>query len=281
MRWPWGRREAPTILVLFHESCRRRQTKKYAVSEFLPLWERMGYRVVVQRGIRRRPRAELLFVHVDLTVIPEDYREFIASYPRTVNGRVTDIRKRALSTLILSKGEAWDGPVIVKSDLNCNGDPDARGTRDEACRFGGYLVFDHPSEVPEDFWHHPHAVVEKFLPEREGDAYCLREYVFFGQEEVWLRLTSGEPVIKGGNASHYERIAPESRIRELRHRLGFDYGTFDYVVHDGAPVLLDANRTQGTGLLRFPEFNETLADRAAAVRGFLNGVRRDAADPVS
>jgi hypothetical protein len=28
-----------------------------------------------------------------------------------------------------------------------------------------------------------------------------------------------------------------------REALGFDYGKFDYVEHDGEPILLDANKT--------------------------------------
>ena len=32
-------------------------------------------------------------------------------------------------------------------------------------------------------------------------------------------------------------------LRAWRHRLGFDYGKFDFVVRDGVPILLDVNRT--------------------------------------
>jgi hypothetical protein len=34
-------------------------------------------------------------------------------------------------------------------------------------------------------------------------------------------------------------------LRAERERLGFDYGKFDFVIHDGQAVLLDANKTPG------------------------------------
>jgi len=38
------------------------------------------------------------------------------------------------------------------------------------------------------------------------------------------------------------RDAP-SEIEALRERMGFDYGKFDYVIHEGRVILLDANKT--------------------------------------
>lgn len=34
-------------------------------------------------------------------------------------------------------------------------------------------------------------------------------------------------------------------LRAERERLDFDFGKFDFVVHEGEPLLLDANRTPG------------------------------------
>ena len=34
-------------------------------------------------------------------------------------------------------------------------------------------------------------------------------------------------------------------LRALRRQLGFDYGKFDFVMHEGRAVLLDANKTPG------------------------------------
>ncbi|TGD65199.1 hypothetical protein EYC08_08965 [Tabrizicola sp. WMC-M-20] len=36
---------------------------------------------------------------------------------------------------------------------------------------------------------------------------------------------------------------PPEPILRLREEMGFDFGKFDYVVHDGQEILLDANKT--------------------------------------
>jgi hypothetical protein len=42
-----------------------------------------------------------------------------------------------------------------------------------------------------------------------------------------------------------ERVEVHPEIPELAKRMGFDFGKFDYVMHEGKPVLLDANKTPG------------------------------------
>ncbi|WP_135432437.1 hypothetical protein [Pseudotabrizicola sediminis] len=41
---------------------------------------------------------------------------------------------------------------------------------------------------------------------------------------------------------YLDRPPPEPILR-LREEMGFDFGKFDYVVHDGQAILLDANKT--------------------------------------
>ena len=43
----------------------------------------------------------------------------------------------------------------------------------------------------------------------------------------------------------YEEVEPHQEIVKWREAMKFDYGKFDYVVHDGKAVLLDANKTIG------------------------------------
>ena len=50
-------------------------------------------------------------------------------------------------------------------------------------------------------------------------------------------------MVKGYNGFNYEMIEPDESIRKFRRDLGFDYGKFDYVVHEGETVLLDINPT--------------------------------------
>ena len=42
-----------------------------------------------------------------------------------------------------------------------------------------------------------------------------------------------------------KNIEPHTEIVELRKKMKFDYGKFDYVIHDGKVVLLDINKTIG------------------------------------
>ncbi|HOH25338.1 MAG TPA: hypothetical protein PKY68_09695, partial [Bacteroidales bacterium] len=111
-----------------------------------------------------------------------------------------------------------------------------------------YPVFSSMAEVPKAVWRNRRLVVEKFCPEREGDHYCLRQWIFLGDRGVSQRLVSLNPIVKFPNEVHleYGPPVPES-LREMRSRLGFDYGKFDYVVVDGEVILLDANRTPALG----------------------------------
>jgi len=49
--------------------------------------------------------------------------------------------------------------------------------------------------------------------------------------------------VKGSDIIVRESAEVPAALRAERQRLGFDYGKFDFVIHDGEPVLLDANRT--------------------------------------
>lgn len=107
-----------------------------------------------------------------------------------------------------------------------------------------YRVFDHPARVPWPVWHNRHFVVERFLPERDGDLYCLRTWTFLGDAYTHSRCWSPAPIIKARNVVRPEVLGEvPDELWRLRRELGFDYGKFDYVVHDGRVGLYDANRT--------------------------------------
>jgi len=93
-------------------------------------------------------------------------------------------------------------------------------------------------------WNNKRFVVDRFMPERRGDKYCLRRWVFFGDRECGSLAVSDSPIVKSANN---ERVAwlddvPEELLA-VRERLGFDYGKFDYGMVDGQVVLYDVNRT--------------------------------------
>lgn len=269
MRWMKAKKR---ILVLLHENERTQKFKKMMIAQMFPHWRRQGYKVIVQKGTQRITPADLLVAHVDLSVIPESYRRFFQHYPCVVNGRVTDIRKATYSENILNRGTDFSGMVIAKSNYNYNGKPEQQLLNDSgyASPFQDYPVFKNVAEVPDLYWDHPNVIIERFLPETDGKAYYLRQYAFLGDQEVWLRMGSHSPVVAASKAFVYQNIEPDPTVRTFRERLGFDYGKFDYVIHEGKPVLLDANKTQGGGVsTHFKEYGDTTRQRALGISSFL------------
>src|SRR5690606_23600626 len=82
--------------------------------------------VVVLFGPARYVPADLIVVHVDLSVVPEPYLEFSQRYPIVVNGSIRDIRKSSISRNLVSQNTEYKGPAIVKSDCNYAGMPERR-----------------------------------------------------------------------------------------------------------------------------------------------------------
>lgn len=200
--------------------------------------------------------------HLDATRTPAEYETSFARCAVVVNRAVTDISKRRISQNLVTRPTDHDGPVIVKTNRNCGGQPEferihnkgrcARTALDLARRLpwpltgmiGQYKVFDHPSLVPRAVWRNPLLVVEKFLPERQEGMYCLRHYTFFGTSEINTLVFSADPIVKARNITKRQILSePSPGIRDIRRALGFDYGKFDYILHDGRVVLFDANRT--------------------------------------
>jgi hypothetical protein len=259
----------------------------YILAYLVKEWQAAGVEIKVLRGIDHVEPADALFLHVDLTVVPEDYLSFSRQYPVVINGRVHDISKRRVSNNLLERHDQYEGPVIVKTDRN------AGGLR-ELSRFNllqrlsaragwhlpwgwisymrpdAYTVFQGCCEVPRAVWSNPNLVVEKYLTEREGEAYCIRQWVFFGDRESNLRIFSSSPIVKACNVISREQvpIVPEA-LRQMRKRLGFDYGKFDYAVRDGQVILYDANRTPALVFLdRTQKHSPLVAELAQALQTF-------------
>jgi hypothetical protein len=65
-------------------------------------------------------------------------------------------------------------------------------------------------------------------------------------------------------------VDPDPAIVSIREELGADFGKFDYVMHDGRAVLIDANKTPGgTGLRPTRERMARWRERAAGIRVYL------------
>ena len=115
-----------------------------------------------------------------------------------VNWSVRDISKRRVSVLRITPEDRRDGPVIIKTNLNHSGITETRGVpvdqREGNRKRKAHIswrsarrlphrrhpVLDSIARMPRWVWEDDSLVVERFLPERDGDLYCLRGWMFFG-----------------------------------------------------------------------------------------------------
>lgn len=256
------------IAVLFHARERDLDPRLYLVGHLAELWREDGLEVVYLYGTDRYVPADLLLVHVDLSVVPEAYLEFASGYPIVLNGRVRDIRKTVTSRYLVQPGDGWEGPVIVKTDLNCGGYPEflnsltgfrrlpaakALSWRLRAApTWRDYRVFDRLADVPARLAERPEFVIERFLPEFAGGLYHMQMYQFLGDRERCSRLSSPKAVFKADESTAATAVEPHPAAQQWRVELGLDYGKIDYTVRDGEAILLDANKTIGSSTTYIP-----------------------------
>ena len=274
-----------TIGILFHEKNRKRHLSGYAITFLAEFWSQDGHRVHYLFGTRKFVPADLLLVHVDLSVVPDEYLEFASRYPIALNSGVKDIRKSQISTNLVKQGDAYSGKVIVKTNLNFEGSPEqilrrhrwqllaSRFVRDHAIGTGlethsKYRIYNRLTDVSPAVFERNDLVVEKFLPEQEGNFFFVRNYEFLGDCVTCTRLASTDPIVKDQTVARVEEIEPHPEIVEARRRLKFDYGKFDYVIHDGKPILLDANKTTGADRIRTPQLNARRRHRANGIYSY-------------
>ncbi len=227
----------------------------YSITQLASHWRRDGHDVFPVFGCQEFVAADLVLLHVDLSVVPDDYLAIAGRYPIALNGRVRDIRKSTFSTHLVHRGDDWQGPVIVKSERNFAGHPealrglprlDAKGLEPLFRSPLDYRVYDRIQEVPDGAFASPDLVVQRFLPEMEDGRFHVRMYQFLGDQATCTRVGANVPIVKSETKVFSESVAVHPRIIELRRRLKFDYGKFDYVLHHGEPILLDLNKTTGT-----------------------------------
>jgi len=259
------------IAILFHERHHDALSGWYRIWALAPHWRKRGISVEPVWGVGKSIDADLLIPHVDLSYVPDEYWAVIQSHPRVVNRHVRDIRKTAFSENLVRPGDAWRGPVIVKTNDNGRGwmenlllgpgVPTTRAARlmnrmaqypwIERRRLGSvrmparYYIFESTEAVPRGVWSNPALVVERFLPERSGNRFAMRTYTFFGDRAHGRIFRGPAPWMKAWNSEMGELTSAPEAIVAARHRLRLDYAKIDYVMHDGEAVLLDVNRTPG------------------------------------
>jgi hypothetical protein len=260
---------------------------QYVLSFLCGRWYDAGVEIVVIDDPTRRVEADVGIMHVDRTRRSAAYDHVLESYPRVINGSVRDISKRHISANLVERGSSWSGPVIVKTNTNCFDLPDfdrrwkesgtvqrfvsrvidrLLPTRRDIRRTHSYSIYESVRHVPRLVRWDRRLVVEKFLPERRGDLYCLRTWVFFGAREKALLSVSAKPVVKSENTIKSEFVDEiPVAIRETRRRLGFDFGKFDFVIHQGEAVLLDTNSTPTCGGKPSPRLNAIVDELAAGL----------------
>lgn len=260
------------VAVLFHEGDRHRDPSTYLVHHLAGFWREDGHTVTYLFGTRRFVPADIVLVHVNLSVVPLDYLDFAARYPIVLNGGIRDIRKSSISRNLLRLGDSWQGQVIVKSDLNYAGAPERylrqtpaerrlgalRSARRRLERLLGvtppfgesrdYEVFDRLADVPAHWFANRQVVVEKFRPEFEDGFYHVRIYMFLGDRWSCTRVGTPNPVVKSDPNARTESVEPAAEVVAWRRKAGLDYGKLDYVVNNGEVVLLDVNKTTGASV---------------------------------
>jgi hypothetical protein len=261
----------------------------YLVNHLAAAWRETGHAVRVRPVPEPPGGPDIALLHVDRSVIPESIVERLGYACPVVNGAVLDITKRRVSRQLVARDHAYDGQVIVKTNNNYFGLPERwrapqpggiRGllsravsrvfqSRDRPFVGKEYPIYPHPGAVPRWIWRSRRYVVERFTPEREGEHFVLRNWLFLGDREVGITSWSREPIVKASNIERHElETGVPDELRAMRRALAFDYGKFDWVLVDGRAVLLDANRTP-TVQPRTARFQAVVADLARGIGSFL------------
>lgn len=235
--------------------------ENYLIALLGGIWAEQGGRVTV--GPCATLTADVGIVHTDCTLVPHEILPDNPYGRPLLNASVLDISKRRVSKYLLTHDSDYVGPVIIKTDANSFGMPELRGysrwgikrMRRRATRVlpwwllrtlgaGNYPVLPDIASVPGWVWRRDDLVVERFIPEMEGDEYSLRIWMFFGDREYSVRLFGYSPVVKVATITRHEYLdeVPDY-LRQVRKEMGMDFGKFDYVMSNGEVVLLDVNKT--------------------------------------
>lgn len=251
-----------SIAIITNEYTSRIAGSRYFVSKLAERWRKQDIEIHVTAGCHHVP-ADLAFLHVDISVVPDEYLALGRRYAAAINHGARDILKTRISRHLLSRNDPYNGPVIVKTDANYGGvnefniaadtgqatcyDPDIERPwrKREIMDSLNYPIFASLREVPPGVWKNDRLVVEKFLPERLGNGdYRSYTYYFFGRRDFAAWLRSPRPVIKSSVATSFGLLdqIPQA-VRDYRNASGFDFGKIDYCEVNGEVIVFDLNKT--------------------------------------
>jgi hypothetical protein len=226
-------------------------------------WRAQGRRIHVHYGLSTPPAADAALLHVDLTRTPEPYARLLKYFPVQLNERPLDISKRAISRWLVTRDDDYDGPVIVKTDLNHRGYPERdiarpRGMparlwhavrRDTTTRLGAYRHYERKELVPPWVWATPALVVERFFEQRIDGYWAINQWLVLGDHGCVSTMLGPGPVVKQGSRVANLPLSKDvpQEVQHVRRRLGLDYAKIDYIIEDGIGRVIDANRTPNQG----------------------------------
>jgi hypothetical protein len=264
----------------------------YLIDALALRWIKMGYNVFTHYGTKNLPSADIAILHIDKTIVPDEYGECLSQYPVVLNRNVLDISKSLISMNMVGPEEDYSGPVIIKTNANFGGVREAREKaglqkkmklrkwllkikpnweNTEELNPHHYPIFKNKRRVPVGVWKNKNLIVEKFLPEKENSLFFLRYWIFLGEQGWAGRFGAKKPIIKfRKRATNDELIPVPDELKLVRKNLGFDYGRFDFVEHNGQPVLYDVNKTLGVGggAQQLEEYADQLDMLASGINGF-------------
>jgi hypothetical protein len=270
--------------------------RRYRLWHCAEIWIRAGFDVRMVHGPHVPPGTDLVIPHVDLSLLPDEYRPVLDAPGYVLNRRITDIRRRAFSRNLVTPDDGYEGPVIVKTNNNCGSHPEravlhgqpllarvaaaVRGGVGAAARMvaarsthslayvsalptRAYAVLPSKRQLPRGVFENPYLVVERFLPETDGGYFFLRSYTFLGHEGVAVRSRSLDPVVVGRSGADLEFVPVDARVEAARRAMGFDVGKIDYLIHDGQAVIIDLNTTPTFGAVYTPDVRGAICTQLA------------------
>jgi hypothetical protein len=280
------------IAIIFHENEWKHTLLRFAIWHLAEIWKKQNISIHLLFGVRKYIPADIAVLHVDLSRVPDKYIDFAHRYPIVLNGCIRDIRKSQFSNIKIDPNDGYRGPAIVKSELNYAGQPERKllgsffsrlalritsrmpsyEKRHKASRLHfksplDYKVYENCSSVPKSWFDREDILVERFVPEIQEGLYCLRNYHFLGSSGICMLRKSAHPIINMSNTISRDPVEVHPDIPALARSMGFDYGKFDFVLHEGKPVLLDANKTPGAALT--PVFFDLSREWAKGIQTYL------------
>jgi hypothetical protein len=261
------------INILHHKHHTEMRAKKSIMAQLAKRWQLEGHVVNYLFGCKVYVPADILVLHIDLSETPEQYLTFANRYAKVINLGLTDIRKRTISRNLVAQNDSYSGPVIIKTDLNCGGTPERHlGVTPQTKPFSlfqkikkcfnikdpasiqtpsDYLIYSKRLKVPPSVFDNDKLVVEKFLPEKHGDAYYQRRYYFLGDAEYNEIHSTTVPIHATDSDDHcidyWEEQNIPAQLQAYRKELKADFGKIDYVIRDSQVVVFDINRTPSSG----------------------------------